>query len=535
MNIAFRAEDFKDKEVLEYYVELPGDREILENLKSKSPVLLRGSRGVGKSFLLRIVDVELSEQYSKDKILPVYMTLAPASFVKVGDEGFTPWMISKISQAIKRSAEKMGITITENSSIYSLINQQPSEKEYIKSVEEFWRIDSPTLAPNGIPDIEDFKYSIEKFCEEYGIDRVILLIDEAAHVFLPQQQRDFFTMMRDMRSAYVSIKAAVYPGTTIYGPFFEPEHDAITVNIDRSLTHKDFTELMYKIVEKQLDLSNSNNNFKDIKNRKGDFNILAYASMGNPRILLKTCDYALAKKFRRSNTRDIFREYYRSTVWSEYSELAKRYPGHETLINWGRNFMEDIVLPGLHSSNMKKISDGGKFEAISSIWVHKNSPKVVQEALRLLSYSGFVSEGTPGIRGADRQVGTRYLVNLGCSFAEDKDPLDYGEKIMNNFSTRRVAQYGINHESYKELKDVPDEILGDVGNIVLVNRLKDSYENLDLTNFQKKKLKELGVSSIEDILRKTEDDLKSLKQIGDVRARQIMNAALTAVMEYVSG
>lgn len=197
--------------------------------------------------------------------------------------------------------------------------------------------------------------------------------------------------------------------------------------------------------------------------------------------------------------------------------------------------MEDIVLPGLHSSNMKKISDGGKFEAISSIWVHKNSPKVVQEALRLLSYSGFVSEGTPGIRGADRQVGTRYLVNLGCSFAEDKDPLDYGEKIMNNFSTRRVAQYGINHESYKELKDVPDEILGDVGNIVLVNRLKDSYENLDLTNFQKKKLKELGVSSIEDILRKTEDDLKSLKQIGDVRARQIMNAALTAVMEYVSG
>jgi len=126
-------------------------------------------------------------------------------------------------------------------------------------------------------------------------------------------------------------------------------------------------------------------------------------------------------------------------------------------------------------------------------------------------------------------------VNLGCAFSEDKEPLEYGQKIMDNFSTRRVAQYGINHKAYGDLRDIPDELLEDENNTVLANRLKDSYEKLDLTSFQKKKLKELNVSSIEDILRKTEDDLKSLKQIGDVRARQIMNAALTAVMEYVSG
>lgn len=535
MDIAFRAEDIKDKEVQKYYVELPEDRKILESLKSKYPVLLRGSRGVGKSLLLRIVEVELAKQYNKEKILPVYMTLARASTIRVGNEGFMPWMISKISQAIKRSAEKNGITLTKKSSVYNLTNQGQSEKEYIKSVEEVWEIRSKDLIPEGIPDVEDFKYNIEKFCEEYEINRIVLLIDEAAHVFMPQQQREFFTMMRDMRSAYISIKAAVYPGTTMYGSSFEPEHDAVMVDINREIDQKNFTKLMYEIVEKQLNFSGSNNNLKNILDRKGDFNILAYASMGNPRILLKTCNSALEKGFKKSSIKSIFQEYYRSTVWSDYSNLAMRYPGHESLINWGRNFMEDTVLPNLYSLNTKKISEGEKFEAISSIWVHKNSPRAVQEALRLLSYSGLVSEGKSGIRGADRQLGTRYLVNLGCAFSEDKEPLEYGQKIMDNFSTRRVAQYGINHKAYGDLRDISDELLEDETNSVLANRLKDSYEKLDLTSFQKKKLKELNVSSIEDILRKTEDDLKSLKQIGDVRARQIMNAALTAVMEYVSG
>lgn len=113
MDIAFRAEDIKDKEVQKYYVELPEDRKILESLKSKYPVLLRGSRGVGKSLLLRIVEVELAKRYNKERILPVYMTLARASTIRVGNEGFMPWMISKISQAIKRSAEKNGITLTK--------------------------------------------------------------------------------------------------------------------------------------------------------------------------------------------------------------------------------------------------------------------------------------------------------------------------------------------------------------------------------------------------------------------------------------
>ena len=77
----YRTEDLRLDEVLEYYVETIGDRIIVDRLKSRSPVLLRGSRGVGKSFLLRVADSELKEEFLQGRILPVYVTFARAGLI----------------------------------------------------------------------------------------------------------------------------------------------------------------------------------------------------------------------------------------------------------------------------------------------------------------------------------------------------------------------------------------------------------------------------------------------------------------------
>ena len=50
-NFRYRTEDFMLNEILESYVETSTDRRIVDKLKSRSPIVLRGSRGVGKSFL----------------------------------------------------------------------------------------------------------------------------------------------------------------------------------------------------------------------------------------------------------------------------------------------------------------------------------------------------------------------------------------------------------------------------------------------------------------------------------------------------
>jgi len=49
-----RTEDIKSEEILGLYVETARDKRIVELLKSPNPVVLEGSRGTGKSFLLRV-------------------------------------------------------------------------------------------------------------------------------------------------------------------------------------------------------------------------------------------------------------------------------------------------------------------------------------------------------------------------------------------------------------------------------------------------------------------------------------------------
>jgi hypothetical protein len=257
------------------------------------------------------------------------------------------------------------------------------------------------------------------------------------------------------------------------------------------------------------------------------FDVLAYASMGNPRVLLKT--YASSTPFNRSRAQETIRNYFREETWSEHSNLAERYPGHRELIDWGRSFIERDVLPALHSRNLTAN------EASSAIWVHRNAPQTVREALSLLCYSGILLEGVSGIRATRSEVGTRYFVNLGCNFAQDAEPIQYGAKIRALLSPKRMQEFGANHPSYKSIQNLKlSKVHGEV-NSALHARLQQGYEALDLTDFQKSKLAELSIVSIGDVLRASEEQFQTLHYVGTIRARQMRNAAVMAVVEFLSG
>jgi hypothetical protein len=102
-----------------------------------------------------------------------------------------------------------------------------------------------------LPNDDSLKAAIEDLCGDLKIARIALLIDEAAHIFLPGQQRRFFTLFRDLRSPYITCNAAVYPGVTYYGETFQPAHDATQITVDRDVTNNDYLENMREIVQKQ--------------------------------------------------------------------------------------------------------------------------------------------------------------------------------------------------------------------------------------------------------------------------------------------
>lgn len=525
----FRTEDIRRDEVLDYLVETSADREVVEHLKGRSPIVLRGSRGVGKSFLLRVAEVELLQNIDRNRVLPVYITFARASLIKdPTPERFLAWMMAKICNQIVRTATANGYVLPSGSSVISLAGG-PGESSKLEAIErqleDSWKSTSVDHGSNlnQYTDPDMIKMGVEDLCETANLTRIVLLVDEAAHVFIPEQQRQFFTLMRDLRSPYLAIKAAVYPGATAFGDFFQPSHDSTLLSIDRNVMDEQYTSSMREIVFKQ-DLS-----LRKAVETNGDvFDTLAYASTGNPRILLKTFDRS--RPFARRRAQDTIREYYREEIWAEHSSLAERYPGHRDLIDWGRRFLESDVLPELYSRNQ-----GRTKETSSAIWIHRDAPQAVREALRLLCYGGILQEGVSGIRATRSEVGTRYMVNLGCQFALDRDPVSYGSNLRRTLSIKRMIEFGANHRSFQSIKRFAVDQLSSGTNLALEARLDADSSTLDLTDFQMEKIRELKLRTIRDVLAADEGRFMKARWVGEKRARRMMNAAVAAVLEYLSG
>ncbi|HEU0237851.1 MAG TPA: AAA family ATPase [Micromonosporaceae bacterium] len=526
-DLFFRAEDLRREDIHRYLVETTRDRSIIDQLKGGSPIVLKGSRGVGKSFLLKAAEAELVREFEERRVLPVYVTFATAGLLNAPTGvSFLAWMIAKICNRIVRASATLGVTMPDGTAVASIrAGGSMSHRSRLETVEQdfenSWRSRKPADTST-VPEAGIVLDAVEDLCVHAKLTRVVLLIDEAAHVFIPEQQRQFFTLMRNLRSPYVVVKAAVYPGTTSFGPHFQPTHDAAFLSLDRAVTDDGYSDAMREIVRRQ-----SQPLARAITQYGEDFDTVAFAATGNPRVLLKIL--SRGGTFNRRNIQESMKEYYRNEIWAEHSDLAARYRGHTELIDWGRRFIQGAVLPEHYARNTKRS------EQISTIWIHRDAPVAARAALQLLCYSGILQEGPSGIKSRSDGVGTRYIVNFGCQFAMDSDPVQYGLQVRVGLSISRSTEYGMSHASFESLGEFALSRAEQSVNRAYRARLKDDLRRLDLTRFQRSKLDELGLNTIGDVLSTTELSFKRAAYVGPVRARQIRNAALAAVLEYLTG
>ncbi|RYZ86956.1 MAG: hypothetical protein EOP04_12785, partial [Proteobacteria bacterium] len=176
------------------------------------------------------------------------------------------------------------------------------------------------------------------------------------------------------------------------------------VEIDRDISDEGYIENMREIVQKQADSQTQRNIIRNGQN----FAVLAYSASGNPRLLLKTLTEAPSVSS--SEINEIIRKFYRSSIWSEHSDLAEKYIGHGDVIDWGRQFIESTVLPEIKAKNDIYLATEKSTSCF--FWLHRNAPEVVKEALRVLSYTGIVREMESGIKATRGEVGRRYSVIL---------------------------------------------------------------------------------------------------------------------------
>lgn len=534
-DLLYRTEDIPNEEILKLFVETRQDRNVIDLIKATSPVVLVGSRGVGKSFLLKVAEEEMLLNFSRERILPVYLSFTKSSLLHSNDKNqFLNWMLARICTRIIRALRKQGFLASPPKSISVLTGGSTdgynSKIEAIADAyENSWQNSSTEIDITGLPKVENFIDAIEEICDELNIKRINLLIDEAAHIFRPEQQRQFFTLFRDLRTSFISCNAAVYPGITSYGDSFQNAHDATFINIDRDVLQSDYVSKMREIVENQLEADS--NLLNEISRHGQNFAILAYAASGNPRLLLKTI--AKAPKLSSKQINEVIREFYRTDLWSEHSGLSEKYPGHSILVDWGRKFIESFVLPELQRKNIQYLADDKNSTCF--FWIHRDAPLPVKEAMRLLSYTGIVVEHSQGIKATRSEIGTRYMVNLGCLFSLESAPASTSFEIAKGLTPKRMSEYGMNHPHYSELLQVLPVFKETDISDVLNTELSKDISVLDLTNWQKEALRSIDINYIKDILQSSEDKLKTAYYVGEKRARRMRSAALASVYEYLNG
>lgn len=531
-----RTEDIKDDELLTFYVQTQRDSQIVEQLKAPTPLILEASRGTGKSFLLRVAKEELLQSYERDRALPVYVSFVKSSLLHSNDpQQFVHWMLAKLSSQILRALYKKGLLVRApgGASILAAGPLEPPGRTYrieeiAKEYEESYRIPGVAVDAASVPSVEDFKNGVEDLCDTLKISRLVILFDEAVHIFRPEQQRQFFTLFRDLRSPYINCNAAVYPGVTSYGPTFQLAHDATVVEINRSLFDGDYRDNMLEIVRRQADA----HLLANIERQKENFFALAYAVSGNPRLLLKTV--AKAPKMNTAEVDAILKNFYRTEIWSEHSGLAETYEGRRPFIDWGRRFIEGTVIPDTRGKNHQWESEG-KTESTCFFWIHRDAPEAVKEALRLLAYTGIVTKFDSGIAATRGEIGTRYAINLGCLSATEAQPITSITKIMRQLTARRFTEFGANAPAFVGLVTMVGTFQEPDMSQVLQSQLAKPVRVLDITDFQKECLRRLGYDTIGKALRAKEQDFQEADYIGPVRSRRMMNAVVSSVLEYLSG
>lgn len=552
--IIFRTEDLKQREIQDKFVETGKDRENIEYLKKKTPIILSGSRGTGKTMLLKMAEKEMDDKFDEDRILPVFVSFSKAIFVDIDKDilYFKQWMLSKIMFELRMKLKKHGIGITQPSIFGSLFgcNDETDEltdklNTFISIMEETWRRKDGDaneklqevfgVEPDRIgviSDVDYFKKLIEELCEYYNIERVVLLFDEACHNFIPIQQREFFTFFRDLRTPYISCKAAVYPGITSYGTF-QAFHDAEIRKVERDISDKDYVSNMREMVRNQL----GEDVYKIFESNGDNFDALIYAASGNPRLMLKSIYTASneLKSLNTTNTNNTIKQFYRTNIWNEHTKLGEIYTGYKPLIDWGRAFIEDKVLEETYNKNKKRLKEGDYSQTIFFA-INRNAPEIVKKAMKILEYSGIVTLHTEGTK-VRTEILDRYQLNFGIVLAAEtkETPVKRYKEIINHLSIKLYTEYGENSPAYGNVTGIVLNGNTEKSSSVLKSILDSKIEKLDLTIFQMETLKDSGFVTIGDVLKGCEDDLQRAYGIGPVRARRIFNIVFNASIEYISG
>jgi len=415
-----RAERLTPEELIGWTFLTPADRAVIRKLRGPGVKLVVGPRGSGKTTLLKMALYELHQSRDAFGIYANYshsLALEPLFFSHSGAlKLFRQWVLQKIVIGVSETLTSWGINADER-----LSRQCEFARAFVAALEKGDVVsdESQYLAPSELVSL------IEEICDESKIGRAVLLLDDAAHAFSSEQQREFFEIFRQLRTRRVAPKAAVYPGITSYSHSFNVAHEAEPLYVWYNPSDDGYLENMRSIAKKRLPdsvlqlLGASAEEYLDI---------LALAAFGQPRALLNMISAVVdSANSGKSVTRALVLkavEDYNAYMIGVFRSLGVKLPRYRQFVEFGEMINSTISAKISEYNRNKPIGSKGLAIGISAPLSEK-----FERILRFFEYAGMVRPLSDHSRGA-KGVYKRYLVHYSSLIASNA--LSLGQSYRNS-------------------------------------------------------------------------------------------------------
>lgn len=195
INLVLAAEDFNREDFKALHRFSKNDERVISKLMAHGPVLLQGSRGSGKSALMREAADRLAYS-SNAPAVAIYISLRHMPLLRSVGDVYQRILCGLLVERVRRILDGTGVAFEA----------------------------SPTLTSvqSGLTDLAQ---SIGR--------RLVIMFDDAAHLGREASLADFFDVFRTLSNSSVSCKATIYPGVTNFGTRFDVYNDATVVDVIR--------------------------------------------------------------------------------------------------------------------------------------------------------------------------------------------------------------------------------------------------------------------------------------------------------------
>jgi hypothetical protein len=390
----FRAEDLTRKDLLALTVMSEREHEIVRALDGAGQRLLIGPRGSGKSTYLKVAYFNALDE---GKILPVYVNYSKSITIEPEFRRsasalplFRQWILAQIIRGTAQSLAELRVDVLDEDKIYVEM-----ASELVSAIERR-RIDQVPETTFDLTNVIDF---LERASKNAGRRRVVLLLDDAAHAFASEQQREFFEVFGGLRSRTVSSKAAVYPGVTSYTPRFHVGHDAQLIDVWLRPEHPNYLDMMREIAQKRLSAASYN----EIDRRESLLDYLSLASFGLPRTLIVMLAQIIEDKDSNKltssvNLADTAVTDAASNALKVFTSLEAKLPRYKNFVEVGRELV-DAIVNAIRDYNDKRTGDSGR---ANRILIEEPIPAEVQRIIGFLEYAGVVRQQSVSVSQGER-------------------------------------------------------------------------------------------------------------------------------------